>query len=233
MKSFPIRTLYWPMLVSYFGFPVVRDLLPFYSIYGVDDWLAILALYVLGTILSFPLLYKLHKSKNKISNLKPSSYIVPIFGVFSQVVGGVFFWEDSISLYLYMAIVIVVSTIVLTYCSKNVIVVRDEDTGTLYKVRHGKLLRIPTEDLGSYQGMSVPFLISSSSIPGFDCSAPIVPFDSAAFGISSSGFNTGLTINPSSGLPMMGGVSGLDVNGNSFGTNFNDSNNTYDSSRGY
>ncbi|EGT5671339.1 hypothetical protein AGJ44_21165, partial [Cronobacter dublinensis subsp. dublinensis] len=44
-----------------------------------------------------------------------------------------------------------------------------------------------------------------------------------------------ISVNPSSGLPMNGGISGLDVNGNSWGTNFNDpsSHTTYDPNRGY
>lgn len=40
-------------------------------------------------------------------------------------------------------------------------------------------------------------------------------------------------VNPSSGLPMIGGFSGLDIHGNSFGTNFNEPTNSTDSTRGY
>ncbi|WP_189660124.1 hypothetical protein [Enterobacter sp. R4-368] len=42
-------------------------------------------------------------------------------------------------------------------------------------------------------------------------------------------------INPSSGLPMNGGISGLDIAGNSWGTNFNDptTHQSYDPNRGY
>ncbi|MHA1163755.1 hypothetical protein [Enterobacter ludwigii] len=43
----------------------------------------------------------------------------------------------------------------------------------------------------------------------------------------------GVTVNPSSGMPMIGGMSGLDIHGNSWGTNFNEPSNTYDPNRGY
>lgn len=40
-------------------------------------------------------------------------------------------------------------------------------------------------------------------------------------------------VNPSSGLPMIGGFSGLDIHGNSFGTNFNEPTNSNEPTRGY
>lgn len=46
-------------------------------------------------------------------------------------------------------------------------------------------------------------------------------------------FSNGITVNPASGMPMVGGISGLDIHGNSWGTNFNEPSNTYDPNRGY
>jgi hypothetical protein len=65
---------------------------------------------------------------------------------------------------------------------------------------------------------------SSSDVTGFDVSSSVQS-------VNHSFSNTDLIINPTSGMPMVGGISGLDVHGNSWGTNFNEPSSTYDPNR--
>jgi len=74
---------------------------------------------------------------------------------------------------------------------------------------------------------------SSNSISGFDHSSSVIPLSYTSSSLTHSDYNSGITINPSTGMPMVGGISGLDIHGNSFGTNFNEPSSTYDPNRGY
>ncbi|WP_085952535.1 MULTISPECIES: hypothetical protein [unclassified Citrobacter] len=72
--------------------------------------------------------------------------------------------------------------------------------------------------------------ISSGQFLGHDSDSLVQPINSD---LSNADFKQDTVINPSSGMPMTGGISGLDIHGNSWGTNFNEPSNTYDPSRGY
>lgn len=109
-------------------------------------------------------------------------------------------------------------------------VIKDSKTGQLIRVRNGQYTPLTSEDRSGYIAPCENAQTAGSSIvsaSGVSCSSPLSP--------SGSGYpSTQTCINPSSGLPRTGGMSGLDVAGNSWGTNFNDptSNNTYDPNRG-
>lgn len=68
-----------------------------------------------------------------------------------------------------------------------------------------------------------------------DSSMTVRPSDVTQILPQSANSSMDTYINPSSGLPMNGGISGLDIAGNSWGTNFNDPSNhqSYDPNRGY
>jgi hypothetical protein len=59
--------------------------------------------------------------------------------------------------------------------------------------------------------------VMSTNVSGMD-------FDSqGGFGGGSTGFDLdSFSVNPANGLPMMGGMGGFDIHGNTFGTDFND-----------
>lgn len=109
-------------------------------------------------------------------------------------------------------------------------IVVDSETGSAYRVVNGLAQRLSESDARRYvDGSERTYDFSSGSIP-------IADGFSSISGAGSSGIDSGITINPSSGLPMNGGMSGLDVGGNSWGTSFNDpsgSQNSYDPNRGY
>ncbi|NCH89943.1 hypothetical protein EHJ13_21265 [Cronobacter dublinensis] len=103
-------------------------------------------------------------------------------------------------------------------------VFRDSATGQYYRYEK-EGLTVLTE----IEANSIAVSRNISSIPSF--SLENTNLISNSYGVGGEN----ISINPSSGLPMNGGISGLDVNGNSWGTNFNDpsSNNPYDPNRGY
>ncbi|MDV0787456.1 hypothetical protein VC623_22885 [Citrobacter amalonaticus] len=107
---------------------------------------------------------------------------------------------------------------------------KDEDTGRLYVVRNG---RVHTLDDHEAQRVCmndmkiISFSDSQLSIQGSNISSFT---QNSSFNDS---FSNEITVNPASGMPMVGGISGLDIHGNSWGTNFNEPSNTYDPNRGY
>lgn len=121
---------------------------------------------------------------------------------------------------------------------KHSVVMRDSDTGALYRINGMKAHRLSDNEVKEYWAVESNNLhslkeFSSNSVTGFDSSSPtiVLPYGSNDF--NSSDFNHGIHINPSSGSPMVGGISGHDISGNSWGTNFSEPMNTYDPNRGY
>ncbi|EDV0839718.1 hypothetical protein OY10_004589 [Salmonella enterica subsp. enterica serovar Havana] len=107
---------------------------------------------------------------------------------------------------------------------------KDEDTGKLYVFRNGRVhtladheaRNVCMNDMKIISFSDSQLSIQSSSISSFS--------QNSSFNDS---FSDGITVNPASGMPMVGGISGLDIHGNSWGTNFNEPSNTYDPDRGY
>lgn len=112
----------------------------------------------------------------------------------------------------------------------------DKDSGKYFKVKDGRFHELTNEQVQSIPNLG---LIATESYKGHFASVGMSNDLSSneinAHVYTGSISGTDNYINPSSGLPMQGGMSGLDVAGNSWGTNFNDPTNhqPYDSTRGY
>ncbi|MGK0602917.1 hypothetical protein [Yokenella regensburgei] len=83
-------------------------------------------------------------------------------------------------------------------------IVVDSETGSAYRVVNGLAQRLSESDARRYvDGSERTYDFSSGSIP-------IADGFSSISGAGSSGIDSGITINPSSGLPMNGGMLGFD-----------------------
>ncbi|WP_446028812.1 hypothetical protein [Lelliottia amnigena] len=227
-----------PMFVMYFGFPLIRDVVPFHDIYTYQEWFALLGMYVIGTLVAAPLIYLLIKDSGKPLKLGLTVRWMLFLLATLQVACMYYLWEQGAQLYLSMAITMGIISAIYAYGTKSTNIMRDKDTGNFYRVHRGKAHRLSEHDVQRYMsgviGTNIsPYEFSSSAIAGFDSHASEnnLNFNSSMFG--SDNFSSGMSINPSSGSPMVGGISGHDISGNSWGTNFNEPTNTYDPNRGY
>ncbi|MBF4180627.1 hypothetical protein [Lelliottia nimipressuralis] len=227
-----------PVFVMYYGFPLIRDVLPYYQGYRLDDWLALGGLYALATLIATPLLFLMVKSAS--GDFKPR-FKIPVSMLIAatiQVTCLFFLWEDSIPLYVSMGIAMGLSSVLYAYSTRGVNLIVDKDTGNIYRVHKGKAYRLSDSEVerckNDTSGRFKPTgEFSSGSVSGFDSHSSVIP---VSFGLSSNAnhdYNSGIIVNPSTGMPMIGGMSGLDIHGNSWGTNFNEPSNTYDPNRGY
>jgi hypothetical protein len=230
---------YIPVFVMYFGFPLIRDVLPFHQDYSYEDWMALGGIYAVGALIASPFLYLLIKASNDDSKFGLHTYKGGITATALQFICLYSFWSYSVQLYISMAICMVIMSVIYSYTAKKNNLILDKDTGSLYRVRGYKAYRLEDEELerskADIAGRNIQIgVFSSSSISGFDGNSSVIPVSFSSTSSSTDcGYNSGIIINPSSGMPMVGGVSGLDIHGNSWGTNFNEPSNTYDPNRGY
>ncbi len=113
---------------------------------------------------------------------------------------------------------------------KDNTLLKDEDNGRLYVIRNG-IAHILPDNEAQFLSMSDNKIISFS---GSQMDIQDVGITNSPMNTSfNDSFSNGITVNPASGMPMVGGISGLDIHGNSWGTNFNEPSNTYDPNRGY
>lgn len=112
---------------------------------------------------------------------------------------------------------------------KNNAILRDENTGRLYVSRDGVVQPLADYDSQYMFTEDMKIVNFSGGEASFQYNGFSIPLNIS----SNDAFEHGLVVNPSSGMPMTGGISGLDIHGNSWGTNFNEPSNTYDPSRGY
>ncbi|EPR7714626.1 MULTISPECIES: hypothetical protein [Enterobacter] len=113
---------------------------------------------------------------------------------------------------------------------KDNTLLKDEDNGRIYVIRNGIAHVLPDNEaqrLSASDNKIISFSGSQMSIQ--DAGITPVPLNTSF----NDSFSNGITVNPASGMPMVGGISGLDIHGNSWGTNFNEPSNTYDPNRGY
>lgn len=111
-------------------------------------------------------------------------------------------------------------------------VIFDETSGKYYQITEGRRFELTAQQVKDFK------IGAFATTNMHDTHHSFTDGSSLSGGSSNTGSATEVGhnyINPSSGLPMHGGMSGLDVAGNSWGTNFNDPTNhqPYDSTRGY
>lgn len=229
---------YGPFFAMYFGFPIIHDVIPGCLYFESDDWFALLGLYAIGVLIALPMFALLRKSTKSQFKSTAWQYGGAVLLTAIQMAVLISFWFESTYLYLASAIIMGISCVFILVGGRKAEIFKDRNSGAFYCIRGGKAYPVHESELSKYQSK-----ISDANIPVFDfASASLSSFDSNTSGFSvnsvtdgftSNDYKTGMEINPSSGMPMVGGISGLDVHGNSWGTSFNEPSNTYDPGRGY
>ena len=225
LKANLCRISFIPVFSIYAAIPIIHDVMPNHNRYYSEDWIALAGMYVLGTLISLPLFYLLKKADKSGSGVSIASLFPRLLtSILAQVICLYFLWENSIYLY-----------VLFGAGRKGLNLLKDKDTGNIYEIRGSKAYRLSDEEAVRYQtsmsGKGIALAeFSSSQYSGLDTNSSVLPIN---FGPSHTDINQGIAINPSSGMPMVGGISGLDIHGNSWGTNFNEPSNTYDPNRGY
>jgi len=113
---------------------------------------------------------------------------------------------------------------------KDNTLLKDEDDGRVYVIRNGRAHVLTDNEaqlISTTDNKIISF--SGSQIGIQDGGITNIPLNTSF----NDSFSNGIPVNPASGMPMVGGISGLDIHGNSWGTNFNEPSNTYDPNRGY
>lgn len=226
---------YIPVFGIYAVLPIIHDVLPYHKDYRSEDWLALAGMYALGMLISLPLFFLLKKGDQSVYRGSCSSVVRrAMLSTFLQLSCLYFFWENSVYLYLSISVAMGISAALFGIRRKGLNLMKDKDTGNLYEVRGNKAYKLTDAEASGYQagifgkGISLAEF-SSSQFSVLDTNSSVLP----VMGLSNTDFNQSIAINPSSGMPMVGGISGLDTHGNSWGTNFNEPSNTYDPNRGY
>lgn len=209
----------------HFTLPLLRDIVPNYQQYQVEDWLAFVGIYCLAIISALPLMYGIKSFGTSFSRFELSQFIPASILITLQVVVATVFWSNPVLMYLLVAVIVTVTGALISYLSRGTCGVRNQDPANWNQSSPNQHLT----KSGSPFLMSSEFTLSdhSRNDSNPDVSNSYSPGDIQSVSLSDN------VLNPSSGSPMIGGMSGLDMNGNSWGTNFNEPNNTYDPNRGY
>ncbi|WP_110877693.1 hypothetical protein [Franconibacter helveticus] len=240
-KLIASKILYAPILLVFFGAPLFHDVIKYGEDYGIEEWMAIGGLYLIGFLIASPVLHLIFKVEN--SYLKMTFKVSICFGasLLLHLAALILFWSNSAYLYVSLAVAMLLTYFIMVVGRKNLKfpsrIFYDKDTGAMYRVAGHKVCRLTSDEAAKYQGVSASgieiFNFSSGSMNGFDRCASEISLSN--FSSAMPDFQNDSYINPSSGLPMTGGISGLDIHGNSWGTSFNEpsSNTSYDPNRGY
>lgn len=236
LKANLCKISYIPVFSLYAVLPLIHDVMLYHSDYRSEDWIALVGMYGLGLLVSSPLCYLLNKAdKHGGGGSFVSIILLALLSLTLQIICLYLLWENAVFLYLAMSAVMVLSAALFAIGKKEFNLIKDRDTGYVYKIRGNKAYRLTDSEMAGYQSGAISEGItlaefSSSQYSGLDTSSSVLPMH---FTSSNIDCNQSNAINPASGMPMIGGISGLDVHGNSWGTNFNEPSNTYDPNRGY
>lgn len=232
------RLLYAPFVLLYFSGIITHDVLPNLSNLDVR-WIGYLMLFfIIGVAAILPGVMIVLSVEMRKVEINAGLCMRFALGTCAFFISYFYFWNDWSSFYISLVISIYISLIGMIIlrkdCRKQQAILRDKMSGDLYKIRAGKAYRLSDDEAKKYQSNNIPaYDFSSGSLSGSDSNFTVIPLSSVSDGSASNDYNTGIAINPSSGMPMVGGISGMDVHGNSWGTNFNEPSNTYDPNRGY
>lgn len=200
-----------------------------------DFWLKGALLSFFATLLYVACLIQLKKCREKISKI--IGLISSVTLSCSLIFLALYVGKDAETALISGAAVhtIVAFIFATTVAGKSSVVLQDKDTGAYYRIKGGKANRLSDSEVQKFcsasKNSNTPIgEFYSSSIKGFDSNSPVIPM---TYGSNIPDYNSTIIVNPSTGMPMVGGISGLDIHGNSFGTNFNEPSSTYDPNRGY
>lgn len=236
LKESVYRISYIPVFSLYAVLPIIHDVMSNHNVYDSEDWIALAGMYALGTLISLPLFCLLKKVDESGSGVSVVSLFSCLFtSITAQIICLSLLWENSIYLYLSMSIVMALSAMLFGVGRKGINLLMDKDTGNIYELRGGKAYKLSDSESAKHQisvsgkGIAIAeFSLSQNS--GLETNSNVL---SNNFSSSNTDISQGTAINPSSGMPMVGGISGLDMHGNSWGTNFNEPSSTFDPNRGY
>lgn len=238
------KALYAPILLLYFCAPIYHDVLIHSANYDVSDWLMLGVIYGIGLMFSFPLLYLLFKlePKHNISRrtcMRIATCLLLLIGCVAV------FWEASGLFYASLLVAILCSFFIMFLWRDDLnvkaVFYKEKTTGAIYEVKNRKSRLLNANEvmhitaLADAGKMHIQEYISDFNTGSRITSSPIIDTAASHSGINFDSSSTNY-INPASGMPMNGGISGLDITGNSWGTNFNDpanSGSSYDPNRGY
>ncbi|WP_105699979.1 hypothetical protein [Cronobacter dublinensis] len=228
--------LYAPLLLMFFGVPLIHDLIPNSAVYKGEDWLAFLLIYVVGFIFASPLFYLIFKVEAKTVELTKRAAICFGFCILIITFVVITCWNKTGILYVGLALTMLASYLVMYFGRTDLtvrkLIVRDKDTGAMYKVERGHMSQMTPNEIADFNARALSrsvnlVEISPSKMEGLDTFTAFT---------ADNGHPVSLYLNPANGLPMIGGTSGLDINGNTWGTNFNDPSayhSSFDPHRGY
>ncbi|QHP82806.1 hypothetical protein EO763_23220 (plasmid) [Pectobacterium odoriferum] len=212
-KLLSTRLLYIPIFCIYGLAPIFHDVLVGAPRYALSDWMALIGIYVVGVFAVSPFIYFILKKELKCVRFVSSVTVRLAFVVIVQAFAVAYFWKDSVAFYVSLPVVMNVSFMIMAirrsdissghYSSFLSVAVPFGDS----RISFNDISK--TEFSEGYSGRSI-----GTSVP------EINSFQSGKVGFDNSSI---LEVNPSSGLPMIGGLSGLDVNGNSWGNGSNSS----------
>jgi|GEM_PF-771738 len=230
---------YMPIITGYFIIPLIHDVFKYSAMYKSSDWLSLVIIYVVGIMISLPVLYLAFKMETRVSERRAGWYLRMLLCYVSSGALLVLSWGSGSALYSCLPLIIVLTFLIMTIGRKEIksptTILRDVNTSALYEIRNGMPYLLSPEKNRAF--LSAPGKFEVVDVSNFNTSdKSYVTSGLLESQTSYSGDLGGTTyINPSSGLPMNGGMSGVDVAGNSWGTNFNDPshNTSYDPNRGY
>lgn len=243
MKANASGVTYLFILLTYFSVPLVHDIIPYHADFLLDDWLALLGMYIVGGIVALPLLLLAFKTDFHPNSGELSFYIRAFISLLLLGACVWFFWDNSKALYISLPLLMIVVFCIMSVGRgnpfKSSIVLRDKKSCDIYQVKNRVARELRGDKTNDYASKEHEGNIP----PGAIHPASAVPMSGGLSGFvvggnswDNSNCEPAITVNPATGLPMNGGMSGVDVGGNSWGTSFNDpsaSHNTYDPNRGY
>ncbi|MBN3262945.1 hypothetical protein [Pectobacterium brasiliense] len=215
-KLLSTKLLYAPIFCIYGLAPIFHDVVGGGSKYELSDWMALLGIYVVGWFAVFPFLYFILKKELKsvrfVSVITARLFLVLIV----QVISVSYFWKDSFAFYVSLPIVMNVSLLVMA--------IRRSDIYTGYDSVFSGVVSRPSYNSGTTFNN---FAKTEFEEHDLNRSLGTSMSEINEFQIGKIDFDTAraLEVNPSSGLPMIGGLSGIDMNSNSWGMGPNSSTN--------
>lgn len=238
------KWMYWPLFALYGLGPFTHDVVPYLSKITLSSMSYFALFYLVGFIAVVPALLIVKKIENGKLVVTTSIAFRMIAGVSIFAIPYLGFWSDWSAFYISIIVSFYASFICLIAFRKDLIkrkpLLKDSATGKFYKVKGGKAYLLSEREagdiyLGKTGGSITVMEFSSSAIVGFDSQSSVFSLNNSTNNFGFDNHTTGITVNPSSGMPMIGGISGVDIQGNSWGTNFNDPTNhqSYDPTRGF
>ncbi|WP_130100417.1 hypothetical protein [Siccibacter turicensis] len=238
------KSLYAPILLLYFCAPIYHDVMAFSANYDFTDWVMLGVIYGIGTMFSFPLLYLLFKLEPKLTScrgtgMRAGACLLLLIGCIAL------FWNVSGLFYASLLVAILCSFFIMflwrSDLNANAKIYKENHTGAMYAVKNGKSRLLNVNEVTHVTALvDAGKLHIHEYVGDFNAGSSIASsptFDNASLhsGVNLDSSSTNY-VNPSTGLPMSGGMSGLDISGNTWGTSFNDPANngtSYDPNRGY